>query len=214
VAEGTHVAHPVFARCYARRAAAMEEHGAAGIRERLLAGVAGRVLEVGAGTGANFGHYPATVTDVLAVEPEPHLRRLAERAAARAPVPVVVVDGDAAGLPAGDGAVDAVVCSLVLCSVPDQAAALREVHRVLRSGGTLHLWEHVRAEGRVAAGVQAALDRTVWPWLAGGCHTARDTVGALGVAGFEVTDLDRFRFPDIWLTQPTTPQVLGTAVRR
>ncbi len=69
-------------------------------------------------------------------------------------------------------------------------------------------------EGRGAAAVQVALDRTVWPLLGGGCHAARDTVAAIAAAGFEVTRLERFRFPDVWLPQPTTPQVLGTAVRR
>ncbi len=73
---------------------------------------------------------------------------------------------------------------------------------------------HVRAHGRGAAAVQVALDRPVWPLLGGGCHAARDTVAAIAAAGFEVTRLERFRFPDVWLPQPTTPQVLGTAVRR
>jgi ubiquinone/menaquinone biosynthesis C-methylase UbiE len=205
---------PVFARCYARMAAGMEERGAAAIRQRLLDGAAGRVVEIGAGTGANAVHYPGTVTEVLAVEPEPHLRRLAEQTAARAPVPVRVVDAAADRLPADDGAFDAAVSSLVLCSVPDQAAALAELHRVLRPGGTLHFWEHVRAEQRLGAGVQRAVDRTVWPWIAGGCHSARDTMAAISAAGFEVTRLESFRFPDVWLWQPTTPHVLGTAVRR
>ena len=106
-------------------------------RRRLVAGLAGRVVEVGAGNGRMFAHYPGSVAEVVAVEPDDTLRALAERAAAHAPVPVRVVDGDADHLPLPDAAADAVVTSLVLCSVPDQASALAEILRVLRRGGEL-----------------------------------------------------------------------------
>jgi ubiquinone/menaquinone biosynthesis C-methylase UbiE len=207
------VRHPLFARCWTRLAAAVEARGAGGYRQRLLAGAAGRVIEVGAGTGANFGHYPRAVTEVLAVEPEPYLRERAAAAAERAPVPVTVVDGVADRLPAVDGSFDAAVASLVLCSVPDVTAALAELRRVLRPGGRLYFWEHVRAEGRAGAGAQRLLDRTVWPAFSGGCHTGRDTAAAIAVAGFTVERLERFRFPDSWVPSPTAPQVLGVAVR-
>ncbi|MGY1603100.1 class I SAM-dependent methyltransferase [Geodermatophilus sp. SYSU D00815] len=207
------VSHPVFARFWARLAATAERHGTAEIRDRLLAGTAGRVVEVGAGTGTNFGHYPAGVTEVLAVEPEARLRVLAAEAASRVPVPVTVVEGTADRLPAEDGACDAAVLSLVLCSVPDQAAALREVHRVLRPGGRLHFWEHVRSERPGHARVQRALDATVWPLVGGGCHTSRDTATAIEAAGFTVERLERFRFPEVGVPVPTQPQILGTAVR-
>jgi ubiquinone/menaquinone biosynthesis C-methylase UbiE len=211
---GNQVHHPLFARLYARMAASMEQHGGADHRRRLLDGISGRVLEVGAGSGANFAHYPVAVTEVLAVEPEAYLRGLAERAATAAPVPVRVVDGLADRLPLDDGAVDAAVVSLVLCSVPDQETALRELHRVLRPGGRLHFWEHVRSERRGSAAVQVALDRTIWPFVGGGCHAARDTVAAVEEAGFDIERLERFRFPDGPVPSPTAPQVLGTAVRR
>jgi ubiquinone/menaquinone biosynthesis C-methylase UbiE len=207
------VRHPLFARLYARLAAGMEQHGAAEHRQRLLRDVTGRVIEVGAGTGANFPHYPDTVTEVVAVEPENHLRSLAEQEAQQAPVPVTVIDGVAARLPVPDGAFDAAVVSLVLCSVEDQHAALGELHRVLRVGGRLYFWEHVRADAPGLARVQRLLDRTVWPTLGGGCHTGRDTVAAIEEAGFAVERLERFRFPDSAVTLPSTPQALGTAVR-
>lgn len=207
------VHHPWFARLWVRIAAAAEEHGAAEHRERLLRGIAGQVVELGAGTGANFAHYPPGVDGVLAVEPEPHLRELAEDAARRAPVPVVVVDGSADAIPADDGAFDAAVVSLVLCSVPDQATALAELARVLRPGGRLHFWEHVRADSPGLARVQRVLDRTVWPAVGGGCHTARDTGAALVAAGFTHERVERFRFPEGRLGGPASPQILGTAVR-
>jgi ubiquinone/menaquinone biosynthesis C-methylase UbiE len=191
----------------------MEDWGAAEVRARLLAGIAGRVIEIGAGTGANFAHYPAAVTEVLAVEPEAHLRGLAAGVAAQATVPVTVVDGVADRLPAGDGGFDAAVVSLVLCSVPDQATALAELRRVLRPGGRLHFWEHVRAETRGLARVQRVLDATVWPALGGGCHTARDTAASITAAGFAIDRLERLSFPDVRGVFPTRPNILGTATR-
>ena len=130
---GTHRRnHPLFARMYARASGRAERAGQAALRTELLAGAHGRALELGAGNGLNFAHYPAAVETVVAVEPEPFLRRRATEAAATAPVPVEVVDGVADALPAPDGAFDVAVASLVLCSVPDQAAALAELRRVLR----------------------------------------------------------------------------------
>ncbi|WP_409328944.1 class I SAM-dependent methyltransferase [Trujillonella humicola] len=208
------VSHPVFARLWPRLAAAGERQGTAELRDRLLSPAAGRVLEVGAGTGTNFGHYPPAVTEVVAVEPEPRLRALAAEAAVAAPVPVRVVDGDAEALPAADGEFDAAVASLVLCSVPDQARALAELRRVLRPGGRLLFWEHVRGDTPALVRVQRALDATVWPFLAGGCHAGRDTVAAIEAAGFTVEELERFDFPELRVNlNPIRPQVLGTAVR-
>src|SRR5690606_4094190 len=137
------VHHPVFARWYAAAAPGMERL-LAQYRRALLAGLSGRVIEVGAGTGANFAHYPATVTEVVAVDPEPYLRSRAVREAARAPVRVTVVDGTAERLPAGDRSFQAGVVSLVLCSVPDEERALSELARVLVPGGELRFFEHVR----------------------------------------------------------------------
>ena len=117
---GAAVHHPIFARMYARMGASFEAKGGAELRDEMLAGAVGRVIEVGAGTGLNFSHYPATVTEVVAVEPESYLRVRAERAATEAPVPVRVVDGTADALPAEDASCDVGVASLVLCSVPDQ----------------------------------------------------------------------------------------------
>ncbi|MCF0092989.1 class I SAM-dependent methyltransferase [Micromonospora sp. MH99] len=208
------VSHPVFARVYERLSVAMDRAGTAAFRRDLVAGLTGRVLEVGAGNGRMFTHYPPTVTEVVAVEPERRLRAAAVRAAPAAPVPITVVDGVAEALPAADGEFDAVVVALVLCTVPDQAAALAEIHRVLRPAGQLRFFEHVAAEesGRLRR-VQRFSDATLWPKLFAGCHTGRDTTTAIEAAGFAVDGLRRFRFP-AGSSSPSSPCVLGRATRR
>ncbi len=193
------VHHPIFARVYARLSRGMEQQGTADHRRRLLAGLTGRVIEVGAGNGLNFAHYPQTVAEVVAVEPEPYLRGLATAAARRAPVPVQVVDGTADRLPAGDGTFDAGVVSLVLCSV-------------IRPGGELRIFEHVRADTPGLARVQRLVD-PVLPLVGGGCHASRDTLAVIAAAGFEISHYERFRFPDGRFPFPTSPHVLGVARR-
>jgi ubiquinone/menaquinone biosynthesis C-methylase UbiE len=209
----TQVRHPVFARVYARLSVTMERAGVAQHRDDLLAGLTGAVVEVGAGNGLNFRHYPATVTSVLAVEPEDHLRELAEASVRTAAVPVTVVEGTADRLPAEDGSFDAVVASLVLCSVADQAVALAEMRRVLRPGGELRFMEHVAAGTPAHRRVQRIADATIWPTCFGGCHASRDTVPAIAAAGFTVTDVRAYKIPDSSLPWPTSPHVLGVAVR-
>ncbi|MFF0268158.1 class I SAM-dependent methyltransferase [Kribbella sp. NPDC004536] len=205
--------HPFFARMYARVRPALDDAGAAEHRRRLLAGTAGRVVEVGAGDGGNFAHYPPEVTHVLAIEPEPFLRAQAVRRSAAAPVPVEVVDGTADHLPAADSSADVVVVSLVLCSVPDQAVALAEARRVLRPGGELRFYEHVAADTGRLATVQRIADATLWPLFVGGCHTHRDTTAAIAGAGFTIEELDRFNFPPDRVS-PADPHVLGRATLR
>lgn len=204
--------HPLFARMYARMAADFEARGASEHRTEALAGLAGRVVELGAGTGINFGHYPTTVTEVVAVEPEPYLRSIAAEAAAEVEVPITVVDGHAEHLPLDDASCDAAVASLVLCSVPDQAVALAELRRVVRRGGELRFYEHVRSERPGLARAQRALD-VVWPIVGGGCHASRRTLDAIEGAGFEVESVRRFNFRPSLVVAPVAPHVVGRARR-
>jgi ubiquinone/menaquinone biosynthesis C-methylase UbiE len=174
----------------------MEAGGMADRRTPLLAGLAGEVIDIGAGTGANFRHYPAAVRRVLAVEPEPRLRAKALAAAEGVPVPIEVTGGVASGLPAGDASYDAAVVCFVLCSVSDQDAVLAEIRRVLRPGGRLCFLEHVRADSARLRRTQRVLDATVWPRMFGGCHLGRDTSAAIARAGFIISALDEFLFPE------------------
>jgi ubiquinone/menaquinone biosynthesis C-methylase UbiE len=159
------------------------------------------VVEVGAGNGLNFVHYPAAVTEVVAVEPEAYLR---EKAIARAGARITVVDGTAEALPLEDASVDAVVVSLVLCSVPSQAAALAEARRVLKPGGELRFYEHVISHRPAKAAFQRAFTKTLWKRMAAGCHLDRDTGRAIADAGFEITELDRVPYQGL-------AHILGTA---
>jgi SAM-dependent methyltransferase len=203
------VNHPIFARLYERLSVKEDERGGSRNRSELLSGVSGRVIEVGAGNGRNFAHYPTSVTHVLAVEPEPRLRTSAARAAADAPVPIEVVAGLADGLPAEDGAFDVGIASLVLCTVPDQDAALAELRRVIRPGGQLRFYEHIVSRRHGVAALERALDATLYPPLSGGCHLARDTVAAIERAGFRIETSRRFAFGPNAIAQ--IAHIIGTA---
>ncbi|MFE9626204.1 class I SAM-dependent methyltransferase [Streptomyces sp. NPDC006527] len=211
---GDPVHHPLFARCYARLSVAAETRaGLAGLRGRLLDGLSGRVVEIGAGNGLNFGHYPGAVSEVVAIEPERHLRRLARDAAARAEVPVDVVPGLAEALPVKSEAFDAAVLSLVLCSVRDVPRVLAELRRVLRPGGEVRFLEHGLGGGPAMNLTQRALDRTVWPLVSGGCHLSREPVRALRDAGFALGPYRRLVLPEKGPRLPVSYCVLGTAWR-
>lgn len=207
------LARPRFARMYPRFASRAEQRGASEHRQRLLAGLFGVVLELGAGHGPNFPHYPRTVSELIAVEPEPTLRAQASHAAADAPVPVRVLSGVADQLPLEDVRVDAAVASLVLCSVPDQDRALAELRRVMRPGGELRFYEHVIPTGQPKRLLLQAADHSgLWPRIAGGCHPARDTIAAIRRGGFEIQHCERIMFAASRL-EPSIPHVLGTAHR-
>jgi SAM-dependent methyltransferase len=207
------VRHPVFARVYARLSRGADEKlGVEGHRKELLAGLTGTVIEVGAGNGLNFVHYPPTVSEVLAVEPEPHLRNKALVAAAAAPIAIEVVDAVAAPLPVADASCDAGVVSLVLCSVPSQTRALAELIRVIKPGGELRFYEHVLSRDPRRARWQRRVT-PIWSFFGGGCHPARDTAAAFERAGFTIEDIRRFGVGPESLFNAASPHILGRARR-
>ena len=202
--------HPRFAKMYERISAESEQRGTAEQRDRALAGLTGRVLELGAGNGLNFAHYPATVTELVAIEPEDRLRVLAERAAGQAEVPVRVVAAHAGDLPFDGGSFDAAVVSLVLCSVPDPRGALTELRRVLVPTGQLRFFEHVRS-ANPAFGLLQDVITPVWSLGGGGCHLNRDTAAEIRAAGFTIEGLDRVVYAPLKFA-PRHSHILGRAV--
>jgi ubiquinone/menaquinone biosynthesis C-methylase UbiE len=207
------VSHPIWSRFLARFMGDIEEKGNAEYRRENLAGVAGRVIELGAGTGLNFAHYPSEVTELVAAEPEPYMRERGEKAAAQAPIPVTVVDWPAEALDAPDGSFDVGVACLVLCCVRDQRRALDELYRVIRPGGELRYYEHVRAETAGLARIQRTADRIRISKLLGNEHFARRTEQVIRDAGFEVDQERRFRFQPSPLDFISASHVLGVARR-
>ena len=160
------------------------------LRSDLVADLTGDILEIGCGPGANFEHYRSEAR-VTATDYSDHMLKRARDEAASPAVEatVTVQQADVGELPFPDASFDAVVSTLVLCSVPDQSRALAELHRVLRPGGELRLWEHVRSDRRWVAAAQAAANPVYSPF-ADGCHLNRDTAAAITAAGFEVLSED------------------------
>jgi len=202
-----------FARLLERREARRPDPVARELRQRLLSGLHGRVVEIGCGDGRAFEHYPADVEAVLAVEPNPVARDVALQRAAAAAIPVEVVGGTAESLPAPDEEFDACVAIWVLCSVPDPAAALHEISRVLVADGELRFYEHVRSPHRAFRGLQGTVDSLFWARALGGCRTDRDTESAIRGAGFDIVELERGFHSSSLLTVTSAPYILGTARR-
>ena len=201
--------HPIFAALYDQKSASAERRWMGERRRRLLAGARGAVLEIGGGTGANLAHY-RNVDRVTIAEPDRFMRNRIGPKLEEARVPVQVSAAGAEALPYPDGSFDTVVSTLVLCTVPDQEAALDEVRRVLRPGGRLLFIEHVRAAGS-AARWQDRLE-PLWKRLLGGCHPNRDTVAAIEEAGFEIETFESFYPPDP--LSALMPHVQGSATVR
>lgn len=206
-------AHRLFAAVYDPVMAIPERLALPPHRRYLVDGLSGRVLDVGTGTGANVPYLAEraaeTTLEVHAVEPDPHMRRRANEAARDAGLAVELCSASADRLPYADGSFDAVLVGIVLCTVPDPAATLDELSRVLRPGGELRFLEHVRAAG-IEGWLQRLVD-PVWTRLAGGCHVTRDTIGLFAAHGaFDVLEVDRVGFGLF----PAEPFVRGTLVRR
>ena len=177
-----------MAATYDRFTAATEAAGLADWRRDLMAGLAGDVLEIGAGTGHNLRWYPATVSRLVRTEPDPHMRAKleAKRSTASGPAVVEVHPHAADALGFGDHSFDAVISTLVLCSVPDPDATLAEIRRVLRPGGRFVYLEHVAASDRLRTLRWQHRLEPVWKRVAGNCHLTRSTGEAIAAAGFDV----------------------------
>jgi SAM-dependent methyltransferase len=200
-----------LARYLERREQRRPDPVARELRRKALGGLRGRVVEVGSGDGRSFEHYPPDVERLLAVEPDPTARAAAGERAGAAPFPIAIVDGDAAALPAEDGSFDAAVVMGLLCSVPDPAAALRELRRVLVAGGELRFWEHVRSRNPAFRAFQRACDALFWTRALGGCRTTRDTEAAIRAAGFQIDAIERGFHSSALVTIACAPYVLGIA---
>lgn len=211
---GVTLDHPFFARLWT----VMSSHETPllrRLRTENLAGLSGRVLEVGAGTGTNFAHYPDTVTEVVACEPETRLAPRAREAAAAAPIPVTVIESTIEAAFAGRPDVepfDAVVCSLVLCSVQNPESVLQQLNSLLKPGGELRFFEHVASSGWRGA-MQKMADATVWPRISGNCHTHRNTERSITGAGFSLASTrHQMTFP-AWVPIPVSEVAVGRAVK-
>ncbi len=200
----------LFAAGYDTLMAGSEKAGLSEHRAKLLAEARGRVLEIGAGTGANLRFYGPDVDEVVVAEPEQPMARRLERKLASSPRPARLVHAPAERLPFEDASFDTVVSTLVLCTVEDPAAAFAEIRRVLKPGGRLLFLEHVRSDDPKLARWQDRLNG-VQKRIGHGCNCNRDTVAGLREAGFTVGDLVQERFPKA--PPIVRPLVVGTASR-
>ena len=161
------------------------------LRRRVCEGLAGNVVEIGFGSGLNLPFFPAAVTQVAAVEPADLGWKLAGPRLKASSIPVQRSGLDGQSLPLADDSYDAALSTWTLCTIPDAAAALREVRRVLKPGGTLHFLEHGLAPDERVRRWQRRLD-PLEQRIFGGCHFTRPIVDLLTAAGFTITDLDVF----------------------
>lgn len=183
-----------FSALYDRCFKASEEAGLRDMRRDLLAGARGRVLELGAGTGLNLDLYPANVTDLTLTEPDPHMVKQLRKRVSEADRNAEVVAAPAEKLPFEDDSFDTVALTLVLCTVPDPAAALQEVKRVLKPDGQFLFLEHVRSPDPGLAKWQDRLEKP-WRFLGDGCHCNRDTLATLGASPLSVERVERGSLP-------------------
>jgi ubiquinone/menaquinone biosynthesis C-methylase UbiE len=184
-----------FSALYDRCFKAAEEAGLREMRREVLSGARGSVLEIGAGTGLNLELYPHEGIESLVVtEPDPHMFKQLRERAPKVCAGAELVQAGGEDLPFDDDSFDTVTVTLVLCTVPDQAATLREIKRVLKPGGQLLFLEHVRSNHADLAKWQDRLEKP-WRFLGDGCHCNRDTEAGLRAAGFELSGIEHPELP-------------------
>jgi ubiquinone/menaquinone biosynthesis C-methylase UbiE len=189
------IAGRVKAAFYDWLSAASERAGFAERRRRVLEPARGRVLEIGAGTGANLAHYPDSVGELVLLEPDAGLAHRLRAKLAASGRSAAIVGGTAEALPFEDDSFDTVVTVLVLCSVTDPERALSEIRRVVKPDGQLLFAEHVRSDDPRLARWQDRLNRPWWGLVADGCNCNRPTLSTLEAASFEVDGLERGEIP-------------------
>lgn len=182
------------------------------LRAVACAGLTGRVLEIGFGSGLNVGRYPREVVAVDAVEPSDLGWSLSARRRAGSRVPIERTGLDGQRLSAADGQYDAVLSTFTLCTIPDVERALREVRRVLAPGGTFHFLEHGRAPDAGVERWQRRLD-PMQRRVCGGCHLSRDIPSLIVAAGLEVTEVTASYLPGPRIGRPWAHGFGGRAVR-
>lgn len=199
--------HPLFTQVY-RWIAKAEDVGAIGeARTRVSEHLHGRLLVIGLGPAEDLHHLPASVTEVVGIEPSAPMRRAARGAIARSPIPVEVIDAVGEDLPLPDASVDSALFAYVLCSVEDPQRVVAETLRVLRPGGTIAVLEHVVADGGTWMRRAQRIASPVWPWVAGGCRCDRDTRAVFAAAGLDVSALHS---PPLTNLPPVAPSLVGT----
>jgi len=198
----------LFAAFYDTVSKGSEEAGLRDERHELLASAEGATLELGAGTGLNLEHYPEAVTRLVLAEPDEHMRRRLERRAGQVFPAAEIIDAGAERLPFPDATFDTAVVTFVLCSVPDQDAALRELARVLKPAGRLLFLEHVRSED---PGLAKWQDRVTPLYNLVGCNPNRDTLAALEASEFGVESVRHGEVPKA--PKVERPLIVGSASR-
>ena len=196
-----------FALTYDRQMGRAEKAGLRAVRAGLLSGAAGRVLEIGGGTGANLAHYGPAVESLTVTDPEtPMLRRLQRKVREQAPA-TKILRAPAEDLPFDDDSFDTAVSTLVLCGVDDQPRALRELRRVLRPGGQLLFIEHVRSGDPRLARSQDRMN-PINRFLVC-CDCNRPTLDSIRDAGFTVTQVEHTTLPKF--PKFVSPGIVGSA---
>jgi SAM-dependent methyltransferase len=183
-----------FAAIYDRGLKATEEAGLRQMRRETLAEASGRTLDIGAGTGVNVELFPSAVSELVMVEPDPHMLKRLESRLAGTGESAAAIQAPAESLPFADSSIDTVAFTLVLCTVPDPGAALSEAARVLRPGGKLLFVEHVRSRHPGLARWQDRLEKP-WRFLADGCHCNRNTVAAIEASPLTLEHVERGDLP-------------------
>jgi ubiquinone/menaquinone biosynthesis C-methylase UbiE len=199
----------LFAAVYDRGLKGTEDAGLRDMRRQTLAAARGRTIDLGAGTGANLDLYPDTVSELVLAEPDPHMAKRLREKLAGSSRPAELIEAPAERLPLEDASFDTAVFTLVLCTVPNPAAALEEAARILEPGGRLLFVEHVRSRDPGLARWQDRLEKP-WRFIGDGCHCNRDTVATIEASPLTVDRVEHDRLPKA--PPLVRPLVLGSAV--